>query len=164
MSDPIIVVMGVSGCGKTTIAKLLSEKTKIPFFDADDFHPKENVVKMSNGIPLKDEDRIPWLMALNAKMKEQLHNKGIVLACSALKERYREILNKGIYYVHWVYLEGDFETVKHRIEEREGHFMGVDLLQSQFDCLEEPAYGIKVDIKQTPDEVLDYIIKSTIEV
>ncbi len=157
----IFIVVGVSGSGKTTIAKLLSKQINKPFLDADDYHPKGNVVKMSNGIPLTDEDREPWLYILNQKLKEESRKEGVILACSALKESYRKIIAKEIDVV-WVYLDGDFDVIKSRMENRRGHFMKTTLLQSQFDCLEVPTYGIKVDVKQEPNKIVNDIIKNTI--
>lgn len=152
----LIIVMGVSGSGKSTIGKLLADRLKYPFFDADDFHPQSNKDKMASGVPLTDEDRYPWLEIIVDKLSEEPNG---VLACSALKEVYRKILNKGG-NTKWVYLEGDFETIKQRMEERAGHFMKADMLQSQFDTLEPPTEAIKVDIALPADEIVATIIKN----
>lgn len=135
---PLFLVMGVSGCGKSTIAKALSKSLNIPFIEADDFHPKTNILKMENGHPLDDDDREPWLQNL-AKELLQHEKNGAVLACSALKEKYRITLNSLISKpLQIIFLNGSFELIKYRIEQRTGHFMSSHLLQSQFDTLEEP--------------------------
>ncbi|MEQ9149508.1 MAG: gluconokinase [Cytophagales bacterium] len=153
----IIIVMGVSGSGKSTIGKALADELKFPFFDADDFHPQSNKDKMASGIPLTDEDRYPWLeLIVDALSKE---NNG-VLACSALKDTYREILNKASDDVRWVYLNGDYETIKQRMEQRSGHFMKAEMLRSQFDALEMPSNAINVGIGLTIDEMVAAVIKN----
>jgi 6-phosphogluconate dehydrogenase len=154
------IIMGVSGCGKTTIAQKLSEKTGIPFVDADDFHPAENIEKMSKGIPLTDEDRNPWLQQLNTFLQKKSRLNGVILACSALKERYRVMLSKNV-SVNWIYLQGDFETISSRLKNRSNHFMDSDLLQSQFDTLEEPAYGTHISIEQHPETIVQSILNTS---
>ena len=153
----IFIIMGVSGSGKSTIAKLLSVKTGIPFFDGDAFHPQKNIDKMSHGIPLNDEDREPWLETLNLKLKQCKKTKGAILACSALKESYREILSAEI-DVRWIFLKGDIELIGKRLLQRSAHFMSASLLQSQFDCLEEPKYGTKISIANTPEAMVQEIL------
>jgi len=155
--NSVFIVMGVSGCGKTTVGKRLAETLAIPFIDADAFHPKENIEKMTNGIALTDTDRKPWLENLNQELKLQAQQKGAVLACSALKESYRKILSKGIKNLHWIYLKGNFELIQKRMQQREQHFMDVNLLQSQFDTLEEPTYGIQLAIHNSPNELVTQI-------
>ncbi len=149
--------MGVSGSGKSTIAKLLSKKTGIPFFDGDAFHPQKNIDKMSHGIPLNDEDREPWLKTMNLKLKQCNKAKGAILACSALKESYREILSAEI-DVQWIFLKGDMKMIRKRLLQRSAHFMSASLLQSQFDCLEEPAYATKLNIANTPEAIVQEIL------
>ena len=145
--SPLFLVMGVSGCGKSTIAKQLCEEFDIPFIEADDFHTEANILKMKNGQPLDDNDREPWLQNL-AKELLQNEKKGAVLACSALKEKYRTILNSLISKpLQTIYLEGSFELIKNRIEQRAGHFMSSHLLQSQFDALEKPKNAWILDIQ-----------------
>lgn len=156
----VIIIMGVSGSGKTTIGKLLAEKRNIPFFDGDDFHPKENIKKMTDGFPLNDEDRKPWLESLANKIAEHTKINGAVIACSALKESYRQILTSNTNHIHWVFLSGDFETIKQRLEERNSHFMKSDLLTSQFDALEVPKYGLHVSIKEKSQNIVNSIIKT----
>jgi len=155
----VIVVMGVSGSGKSSIGKLLSEKLSRPFYDGDDFHPKANVKKMSSGQPLNDEDRKEWLIALNKLAIEHRH-KGAVIACSALKKNYRSLLRAGMGdCMMFVYLEGSFELIKSRLDKRKNHFMTAQLLQSQFDTLEAPSKAITVSIDNTPAKMVREIIK-----
>ncbi len=150
--------MGVSGVGKSTIGNLLSEELNIPFFDGDDFHPEENIKKMSKGEPLNDDDRLGWLQTLNKLAIKQLTNKGCVIVCSALKESYRDILNANIKdNAKWVFLSGSFKQIKERINKRKGHFMSSELLKSQFDILEEPKNAIKIDISLTPKNIVAVI-------
>ncbi len=164
VQNEIFIVIGVSGIGKTTIGKMLSEKLDIPFFDADDFHPDANKQKMQNGEPLVDEDRWPWLQALNVKLKEEQKSNGCVLACSALKESYRKNLMTGLeQQLRWVVLQGDFDLIKSRMESRE-HYMPSSLLQSQFDAWEEPIYGIKMDVENSKQEIVESVLnKITME-
>ncbi|MEM1123978.1 MAG: gluconokinase [Bacteroidota bacterium] len=151
----IIFVMGVSGSGKTTIGKMLARELNLPFFDADDFHPPANVNKMSRGEPLNDEDRAPWLDNLNELARAQAEEKGAVITCSALKAIYRRRLEKGIHDLpDWVFLDGDFDLLLSRMNDREDHFMPASLLQSQFDTLEVPKSAIKVDVAKSPEEII----------
>ena len=152
--------MGVSGCGKSTIGKLLSESLHIPFFDGDDYHSEENIAKMSNGKALTDKDRFGWLQTLNNIAKKQLENSSCIIVCSALKKNYRDILMDGIgSSSKWVFLQGSFEQIIHRINKRNGHFMNSDLLKSQFDILEEPENDITIDISLTPNSIVEVIKK-----
>ena len=155
----VIVVMGVSGSGKSVIGKLLSEKLSRPFYDGDDFHPKANVKKMSSGNPLNDEDRKEWLIKLN-KLALEHRGKGAIIACSALKKNYRSLLRAGMGdCMMFVYLEGSFELIKSRLDKRKNHFMTAQLLQSQFDTLEAPSKAITVSIDNTPAKMVREIIK-----
>jgi carbohydrate kinase (thermoresistant glucokinase family) len=157
----IIVVMGVSGCGKSTIGKRLAERLSLPFIEADDFHSKENIAKMSQGIPLTDEDRYPWLQSLSQELKNYEEKKGAVLACSALKESYRKILQKGLKKkITWIYLEGDEKTLRKRIEHRKGHFMPEELLLSQLKTLEKPSNAYTFSIKKNPKTIVDEIMNT----
>ena len=150
----MIVIMGVSGSGKTTIGIQLSEALEIPFFDADDFHSEENVTKMKQNIPLNDTDRQPWLESLAIKISEWDSKNGAVLACSALKESYRKTLASRVNSITWIYLSGSFDVINSRINNRSGHYMKSTLLQSQFDTLEIPEYGIHIDAVLNPKEIV----------
>ena len=153
-----LIVMGVSGCGKSTIGKSLAEDLSWPFYDGDDFHPAENVAKMSQGIPLTDADRAGWLAALARLIRDSLQ-KGQpgVLACSALKQKYRDELIVDPNQVKFIYLKGDYALIKARMEARPGHYMKPGMLDSQFAALEEPTDALTVDIRQTPQEILSLI-------
>jgi len=156
----LIIVMGVSGCGKSTIGKLLADQLNIDFYDADDFHPDANVTKMKNGQALNDTDRKPWLLLLSKKLQEWQQKGGAVLACSALKENYRQLLmSNNPDTIKWVYLEGTFKVITERISKRENHFMKADLLKSQFDTLEIPEYGSHISITNKPSEIITTIIE-----
>ncbi len=159
MGPFIIYIMGVSGSGKTTIGKKLSVKTAIPFFDADDFHSQANKEKMKAGNPLTDEDRIGWLKRINDLAKEQMKKHGAIIACSALKEKYRKVLSGGINVpIFWIFLQGNYELIEKRMEARTDHFMQVTMLSSQFDALEIPQQCIEIDISQNPDKIVETII------
>lgn len=154
----IIIITGVSGTGKTTIGSGLADLLNLPFFDADNFHPKENIEKMSKGLPLDDDDRMPWLQALAELLIESGKNGGAVLACSALKESYRELLKieEG---VQWIHLKGSRDLIWRRMQARKNHYMKAGMLDSQFATWEEPRYGLKLNIAQTPDEMLAEALK-----
>ena len=139
----IVVVMGVSGAGKTTIGEALAQRLGWDFIDADDYHPPANVAKMEAGKPLEDEDRWPWLDKLNQILKKE---KNAVVACSALKEAYRQRLTAGLARFEIVYLHGSFELIHARIAERKHRYMPSELLESQFATLEPPARAIAIDV------------------
>lgn len=150
--------MGVSGSGKTAIGRLLAEELNFPFVDADDHHPASNIEKMSQGIPLSDDDRMPWLDSLNQLAMDN-YEKGCVIACSALKEAYRVRLMKSIESnVLWVYLHGSYDLILDRMNKRENHFMGANMLKSQFETLEEPEEAIKADISNSPEMIIKTIL------
>jgi gluconokinase len=154
----ILVIMGVSGSGKTTIGQLLSAELICSFIDGDDFHPPVNIKKMSSGEALTDEDRWPWLEILTDKIQEYIQQEqSMVLACSALKKSYREILCVERELVQFIYLKGNYATIVRRMQSRENHFMTKSLLQSQFATLEEPEDAIVVDISPSPSEILKSI-------
>jgi carbohydrate kinase (thermoresistant glucokinase family) len=157
----VLILMGPMGCGKTAIGKMLAEKLGWPFCDADDFHPRENVEKMRAGIPLTDEDRKLWLEELGANIQGWLrHRQSTILACSALKQAYRDILGVNQSTVRTVYLKGSHELLRKRIEERQHPYMDKNLLRSQLDTLQEPKDGLTVDISATPEIIVSTIIKS----
>jgi gluconokinase len=157
----ILIAMGVSGCGKTTIGEMLAKRLKCDFADADSFHSQANKDKMHKGIPLTDEDRWPWLAAIRASIEEkQADGTTHVYACSALKRVYRDILRDGDQDVTFVYLKGTPELLRERIKTRTGHFFDPALLQSQLDTLEPPGpdEAIEVDIALTPEQILDKVL------
>jgi gluconokinase len=156
----IVIVMGVTGAGKTTIGQLLAEHLGWQFADADDFHPAANVEKMRRGIPLTDDDRWPWLDRLRAEIESWIAaDRNAVLACSALKQNYRARLNAGqeaAREVRFVYLKGSRAFIAERLRARHGHFAGEAILAGQFADLEEPADNevITVGIDATPEEIV----------
>lgn len=154
--------MGVSGCGKTTVGRALAGRLGCEFLDADDFHPPENVAKMRVGTPLTDEDRAGWLARLRLEIEARLaHGANAVLACSALRERYRSQLRRPGEPVHLAYLKGDFETIARRLNARAGHYMPASLLGSQFAVLEEPgAEAIVIPIELAPEAAASRILES----
>lgn len=145
-----LVVMGVSGSGKTRISRALAKALNATLLEGDDFHPPANIAKMAGGQPLTDEDRAPWLSALNAALHHQVaRGQDTVLACSALKQRYREQLGQGGIPLRFVYLRGASWLMARRVQGRKGHFMPASLLDSQFAALEEPADAIVVNAAQS---------------
>lgn len=153
----IILVMGVTGSGKTTIGSLLAKQMGWRFADADDFHSAANKEKMSNGIPLTDADRLPWLESIHQAMVAwNRTGESVVLACSALKESYRELLSKDL-PVRLVYLRGDAAYIKERLQHRTAHYAKADLVDSQFEALEEPQDAIVVDVETTPEKIVEVI-------
>jgi len=160
MKTHFFIVMGVSGCGKSSIGKALAENLGWDFYDADDFHPPANVAKMASGIPLDDSDRAPWLDSLHDLISSSLtQNRPGVLACSALKERYRQQLMKGNDGVQLVYLKGSYDLIWSRMIARKDHWMKPHMLQSQFTTLEEPANALTVDISLSIDEIVQDILE-----
>lgn len=156
----IYVVMGVSGCGKSTVGKLLGEKLSIPFYDADDYHFPENIKKMQSGLPLSDEDRKPWLTLLADNIKLWETSGGAVLACSSLKQIYRDILSSTTTaVVKFIYLKGNKAVLHSRLSHRESHFMPETLLDSQLKTLEPPVDAITILIENSLDEMLAQILK-----
>ena len=147
--------MGVSGSGKSTIGEPLARRLGWPFLDADEFHPPGNVAKMAAGVPLTDADRWPWLALLNAKLKSE---KNAVLACSALKQSYRDALATGLADCRFVHLRGNIELIRARLAERQHRYMPASLLDSQFATLEPPRDAIEVDIAEPPGRCVDRII------
>jgi gluconokinase len=151
----IIVVMGVTGAGKTTVGSLLARQLGWDFVDADEFHPESNLAKMRRGIPLNDDDRRPWLERLRAEIARQdAAGRDLVLACSALKKDYRKILLEGAPAVKFVYLKGSAKQIAERLKARRGHFAGGAILAGQFADLEEPDNAVVVDIAGAPGEIV----------
>ena len=158
----VYVVMGVSGCGKTTVGEGLAQKFGCPFYDGDDFHPPENVAKMASSTPLNDDDRYPWLARLHDLLAAHLEKgETAVLACSALKKKYREQLQQGNEGLQFIFLQGDFDLIWGRMSDRAGHYMKADMLRSQFEALEVPdsdeAYTVSIESK--PETILDNILQ-----
>lgn len=149
-----LIVMGVSGCGKSTVGRLLAARTGQPFYDADDFHPPANIEKMRSGIPLADADRAPWLASLHELLSKEASRQGCVLACSALRQSYRRTLTGTLSGVGWVYLRGTREELLARLESREGHFMPPTLLDSQLAALEEPETPLIFSINLPPEHIV----------
>lgn len=157
----ILIVMGVSGCGKTTIGEMLAQRLSCDFADADAFHSQANKDKMHKGIPLTDDDRWPWLKAIRASIEEKQATGTVhVYACSALKRVYRDILRDGDKDVIFVYLKGTPELLQERIKTRKGHFFDPALLQSQLDTLEPPGpdEAVEADIALTPEQIVDQVL------
>lgn len=160
----VYIIFGVSGIGKTSIGKKISVSLGIPFYDADDFHSKANILKMGKGQPLNDEDRKSWLEELQQNIEVWNRSTGAVLACSALKESYRKILKpnkKPI--IKWVLLYADIDTITKRLQKRTNHFFDVNLLQSQFDTLEIPTYGLHINANQSQENIVMQILKDKIK-
>ncbi|MDT0648182.1 NADP-dependent phosphogluconate dehydrogenase [Zunongwangia sp. F260] len=156
----VYIVMGVSGVGKTTIGKLLAKKLDVPFYDADDFHPSANRKKMEDGIPLQDSDRSGWLETLANKISEWEKGDGAVLACSALKEKYRKQLQSiPKEDITWIFLHSEYETILNRLSARKDHYFKPELLKSQFDTLEMPNYGFHINVEASKEEILEEIMR-----
>ena len=157
----VIVVMGVSGSGKTTVGTALAEALGVEYAEADTFHPRANIEKMSSGVPLTDEDRAPWLEAIAAWIREHQETGGVVTS-SALKRRYRDVLRSGgdVWFIH---LDGDRETLAERMKTRKGHFMPVSLLDSQLadlEPLQPDEHGEVLDIRRSPEDLTQAALAS----
>ncbi|MEM6646912.1 MAG: gluconokinase [Bacteroidota bacterium] len=151
MLPRVLIVMGVSGTGKTTLASALAEAYRARYVEADDYHPQANIDKMAGGTPLTDEDRWPWLRALRDEIEAALAaGQPLVVTCSALKQRYRDVLKREGERVRFVFLDGDFETIYARMQQRD-HFMPAAMLQSQFDALEPPTDALRVPTTLTTE-------------
>lgn len=159
---PLIVVMGVSGVGKTTVAMLLAERLGLPYAEADDFHPAANIAKMSAGIPLNDQDRDPWLRGIGAWLRDRGQaGTGGVVTCSALKRRYRDLLREYCSEAFFLHLSGGHELVEDRMSHRVGHFMPTSLLDSQYATLEPllaDERGTVLDVGATPEELVEMAV------
>jgi gluconokinase len=160
---PLLVVMGVSGSGKTTIGAALAQRLRVPFADADNFHSAANVAKMSAGIPLDDADRLPWLHYIGQWLADHVDDGGVT-SCSALKRSYRDLLRAAAPTVSFVHLDGPIEVVRRRLAGRPGHFMPASLIDSQFETLEPLApeeHGIVLDLDNDVDEIVDSYLAAT---
>jgi gluconokinase len=150
----IIVLIGVTGSGKSTVGKLLAQQLGWKFFEGDDFHAPANIEKMRRGMPLSDDDRRPWLEAIRESIRQMVErSENAVIACSALKRSYRQMLGIAGEVV-FVYLKANIETVRERLKNRTDHFMNPDLIQSQFDTLEESEQALRVDASLPPGEIV----------
>ncbi len=154
-----VILMGVSGCGKTSVGEGLSKALGWPFYDGDDYHPQANIDKMTLGIPLEDKDRKPWLENLHRLIGEHLDaNQSLIVACSALKTKYRQILRGDREELVFVHLKGDFDLIYARMRKRSGHYMKADMLHSQFRDLEEPVDAITISIEKSIGEIVKEVI------
>ena len=161
MPTRFIILIGVAGSGKTTVGKALASHLGWDFYDADSFHPPENIIKMASGIPLNDSDRAPWLVTLHQLISSSLKaDRPGVLACSALKERYRQQLVGDNEDVKIVYLKGSYELIWSRMSRRMEHYMKPQMLQSQFEALEEPTDALTIDISMPMEDIVREILKS----
>ncbi|GAB4238307.1 MAG: gluconokinase [Stanieria sp.] len=154
------IIMGVAGSGKSTVGKLLSQRLGWQFYDADDFHPPENIAKMSLGLPLSDRDQEPWLDRLKQLIEQNIkQGNSAILACSALKSSYRQFLTQNQKNdICWIYLRGDYELILTRIQQRQKHFFKEEILRSQFANLEEPTEALIIDVALSPDAIVNTIL------
>lgn len=156
----ILVVCGVSGSGKTTIGKMLARELKLSFYDADDFHSAENIEKMRQGQPLDDADRFPWLEKIAKAIPDWEQSGGAVLACSALKEPYRSVIQGShAERIRWITLDVPPAILRERLGSRQGHFFDQQLLDSQLRDFEKPGYGITVDAQELPSTLVAQICR-----
>jgi gluconokinase len=157
----VILLMGVSGSGKTTVGEKLAAVLRWSFCDGDNLHPRANVEKMSAGIPLTDADRAPWLASIRARIDACLaRGENMIVACSALREKYRHLLISDPARVKLVFLCGDFDLIDRRMKRRHGHFMNENMLKSQFETLESPGDALKINVAHTPNEIVATIRKA----
>jgi gluconokinase len=153
----IIVLMGVTGSGKSTVGRLLAERLQWKFLEGDDFHPRANIEKMKRGVPLNDEDRRPWLKAIRESIRIAMgRGENAVIACSALKASYRRTLQVGGKVI-FIYLKADLLLIQKRLKKRSGHFMNPALIESQFDALEQPRRALQVDAGLSPATIVQRI-------
>jgi gluconokinase len=154
-----VVLMGVAGSGKTAVGMQVAQKLDWIFLDADNFHPPANIEKMKHGIPLNDQDRAPWLQRLHDELQQQMaEGHSVILACSALKESYRNVLRDEVLPPKFVYLDVDPETIRERLGHRTAHFFPKELMESQFAALEEPKDAIIIDARKPLEVVVDQVI------
>ena len=155
-----IVIMGVAGSGKSTVGQLLANRLRFEFLCGDSLHPPGNIEKMTHGIPLTDADRAPWLAALHSQIAESFQRgEHLVVACSALKQRYRDTLNNGV-AITWVYLKASEELIRERLQQRKHHYMKAQMLASQFSDLEEPADAIVINAAVKPAITVKQIVSA----
>ena len=160
-SPLILLLMGVSGCGKSTVGRMLAEQLGWPMYDGDDYQPKGNVAKMAQGMPLNDRDRRPWLLAIHDLLVGIKAKRGYaVVACSALKQDYRDLLLDGMEGIRLVYLKGEYAFLEERLKRRQGHFFKASLLGSQFEILEEPEDAVIVNADNPPEAIIAGIRES----
>jgi gluconokinase len=160
-SPKAVILMGVAGSGKTAVGKGVAARLNWLFLDADDFHPAANIEKMKHGIPLNDQDRLPWLRALRDELKRLLaEGRSVILACSALKESYRKLLSDDVAPMSFVLLDVDQETIRERLQHRSAHFFPKELMNSQFAALEKPKDAIIIDARKSLDEVTDRVAQA----
>lgn len=165
MKGQSFILMGVSGTGKTTIGLEVAHQLNLKFIDGDDLHPRSNIIKMKNKQPLNDEDRVPWLERINdaAFSLEQKSEAGIII-CSALKKQYRDQIRAGNKNIYFIFLNGDFNLILKRMQNRKGHFMKEEILRSQFETLEIPGYNesgiITIDINGSVEKVVEHCISA----
>ena len=156
----VIVLTGVSGSGKTTVGRLLAASLGWPFYDGDDFQPNDNLAKMAQGMALNDRDRRPWLLAINNLLAGLAAKRGhAVVACSALKQDYRDLLVNGLQGIRLVYLKGEYAILEERLKHRQGHFFKAGMLGSQFEILEEPEEALVVRVDNPPEAIVEHIRK-----
>jgi len=153
----VLILIGVAGSGKTTVGKLLAKRLGWDFYDADDFHPEANIQKIKRGVPLTDDDRLPWLESIRGFIEQR--DEHMVLACSALKKSYRDFLRKSGSNIEFIYLKGAKGVILRRLEDRKGHFAGADILKSQFQDLEEPEDALTERVSENPEAIVSDIIK-----
>ncbi len=153
----VIILFGVSGSGKSTIGKKLSDNLNFKFIEGDDFHSTNNISKMKRNLPLNDNDREEWLLSLNKELKETF-KEDIIISCSVLKEKYRQELIRGLSAnFFWFCLKGEFKLINQRLKNRNNHFFMSDLLKSQFDIIEYPDYCNFIDINENPEKIVELI-------
>jgi gluconokinase len=154
----IVVLMGVSGSGKTTVGRMLASEMDCAFLEGDSLHSAANVEKMSHGVPLTDDDRAPWLAAIHSRLLDAYRRRqSLVVGCSALKHSYRTVLADGV-PITWVYLKGSPALIRSRLQHRTGHYMKADMLASQVEALEEPSDALIVDISHSPGAIVEQIL------
>jgi gluconokinase len=160
-SPKAVILMGVAGSGKTAVGKDVARRLNWLFLDADDFHPAANIEKMKHGIPLNDQDRVPWLRTLRDELRRLLaEGRSVILACSALKESYRQLLGDDVAAMSFVLLDVDQETIRQRLQHRSAHFFPKELMDSQFAALEKPKDAIIVDARRPLEEVTDRVVQA----